>query len=108
MQNAQPNLFTRHDTIFGVCEGLGEDLGFNPLWLRLALPLLLFINPVATLAGYAAAGAIVFATRLLVPNPRPAIARSAGASALPERRAAARHKLETDAENDAEAIAIAA
>lgn len=108
MQTTQPNLFTRHDTIFGVCEGLGEDFGFNPLWLRLALPLLLFFSPVATLAGYAAAGAIVFATRLLVPNPRPADVPLAKADAAPERVAATRDELEAGAENDADAIALAA
>ena len=70
MQTAQPSLFARPDTFFGVCQGIGEDLGFNPNYLRLALPLLLFLYPVATLAGYAAAGAIVFASRWLFPEPR--------------------------------------
>lgn len=79
MPTRQPNLFTRHDTIFGVCEGLGEDLGIHPNILRLTLPLLLFVSPVATIAGYAAAGAIVFATRMLVPNSRPAAAARAPA-----------------------------
>lgn len=79
MQTRQPNLFTRHDTIFGVCEGLGEDLGIHPNILRLAFPLLLFVNPVATIAGYAAAGTVVFATRKLIPNPRPAVSAQATA-----------------------------
>ena len=79
MQTAQPSLFARPDTFFGVCQGIGEDLGFNPNYLRLALPLLLFLYPVATLAGYAAAGAIVFASRWLFPEPR--LASDSGAHA---------------------------
>lgn len=70
MPTAQPNLFTRPDTLFGVCEGLGEDFGFNPTYLRLAMPVLLFFNPVATIAFYLAAGIVVLASRLIFPNPR--------------------------------------
>lgn len=68
MQSGRPNLFTRPDTMFGICQGLGEDLGINPNYLRLALPLPLFLFPVATIAGYAALGVVVFATRWLIPN----------------------------------------
>ncbi len=70
MQTAQPSLLARDDTFFGVCQAIGDDFGFNPNWLRVALPLLLFFHPVATLAGYAAAGVIVFVTRWLYPEPR--------------------------------------
>ena len=71
MQSVQPSVFARDHTFLGVCEAIGEDFGFNPLWLRLVLPVLLFINPAATIGGYLAAGALILATRLLVPNPRP-------------------------------------
>lgn len=70
MPTAQPSLFARDDTFFGVCQAIGDDLGFNPNWLRLALPLLLFFNPSLTLAGYAAAGVIVFVSRWFFPEPR--------------------------------------
>ena len=30
------NPFTREDTLFGICEALGEDFRFNPLLLRIA------------------------------------------------------------------------
>jgi phage shock protein C len=63
------NLFTRDDTFFGICEGLGEDFRFNPLWLRLALTLALFFNPVATIAGYLALGLTVLFSRLIFPAP---------------------------------------
>lgn len=70
MQNDQPSLFARDDTFFGVCQGLGEDFGFNPVWLRMALPVLLYFFPIATLAAYAGAGVVVFATRWIYPEPR--------------------------------------
>lgn len=66
---AKGNLFTRDDTFFGVCQGLGDDLGFNPQWLRAALGVLIFFNPVAVLSGYAGAGVIVLVTRLIYPAP---------------------------------------
>lgn len=59
------NLFTRDDTFFGVCEGLGEDLGFNANWLRALFAAGLLFNPVAVLATYAALGVVVLASRLI-------------------------------------------
>ncbi len=70
MQNSNGNLFTRDDTFFGVCQGLGEDLGINPLYLRLAFPLVLFLYPMQAIVGYAAAGVLVLAVRLIVREPR--------------------------------------
>lgn len=83
MQNERRNLFTRQDTLFGVCEALGQDFGFNPVYLRIALPLLLFFQPVATIAGYFGAGLIVLASRLLAPDPRrPVVEANADAAAI--------------------------
>jgi hypothetical protein len=56
MQTAQPNLFTRPDTFFGVCQGLGEDLRFHPNILRLALAGLFFWSPYIAVAGLRGAG----------------------------------------------------
>ena len=72
MQTEQHNLFTRPDTFFGVCEGLGEDLHIPANLLRMALAGVLFFNPPAAIGAYAAAGAIVLLTRLLFPNPKSA------------------------------------
>lgn len=69
MQGSE-NVLARDDTFFGVCEALGEDFGFNPNWLRVALGVGLLFNPLASVAAYAAAGLIVGFSRLLVPNPR--------------------------------------
>ena len=69
-QTFQPSVFARDDTFFGVCHALGEDFGFNPNYLRAALAVGLFWNPVAMVAAYAGAGLVVAATRWLYPNPR--------------------------------------
>ena len=37
MQESRSNLFTSDDTLFGVCEALGQDFGFNPIYLRVTL-----------------------------------------------------------------------
>ena len=70
MQTFPRNPFTREDTLFGVCEALGEDFRFNPLLLRVAFGAGLFLNPLLAIGGYAAAGVVVLASRLLSPNPR--------------------------------------
>ncbi len=70
MTSENGNLFTRDDTMLGICEGLGEDLGFNPNWLRAALGVGLIWNPFAIVGIYLAMGVVVLATRLVMPNPR--------------------------------------
>ena len=77
MQTSQPSPFARDHTFFGVCEALGEDLGFNPVFLRIAFAIGLFLNPVAALALYAGLGLLVAFTRFVAPNPRPAVATRA-------------------------------
>lgn len=67
MENETTNLFRRRDTFFGICEAVGQDFGFNPLWLRLAFVAPLFFFPVQTFIGYFALGGIVLASRLLFP-----------------------------------------
>ena len=49
----------RNDTILGVCEAIGRDFGFNPLWLRLAFILPLFVAPMAAIGAYLALGVVV-------------------------------------------------
>ena len=56
----------RNDTIFGVCEAIGQDFGFNPIFLRLAFIAPLFFAPYWTFAAYLGLGVLVAATRLLV------------------------------------------
>jgi phage shock protein C len=93
MPSPQPNLLARDDTFFGVCQGLGEDLGFNPLYLRIVFAILVLVNPLAAVGGYVGAGALVLLSRLIFPNPRPASApRRAAASAMVVPPPAAEHK----------------
>ena len=49
----------RNDTILGVCEAIGRDFGFNPLWLRLAFIAPLFFAPTVTIRAYFGLGAVV-------------------------------------------------
>lgn len=84
MTAAKSNLFTRDDTFFGVCQGLGDDLGIPADLIRLALVVPLFFFPVATVIGYLAAGVFVLALRLLLPDPRPAAEVPAQAEPEPE------------------------
>jgi phage shock protein C len=73
MQTETENLFRRRDTFFGICEAVGQDFGFNPLYLRLAFIAPLFFFPVQTFAAYFALGFIVLASRLLFPNKAAAV-----------------------------------
>ncbi|WP_240325534.1 PspC domain-containing protein [Sphingomonas mesophila] len=59
----------RNDTILGVCEAIGQDFGFNPLWLRLAFIAPLFFQPVWTVAAYLLLGAVVALSRYFAPRP---------------------------------------
>ncbi|HMO75842.1 MAG TPA: PspC domain-containing protein [Sphingopyxis sp.] len=67
MQQETTNLFRRRDTIFGICEAVGQDFGFNPLWLRLAFIAPLFFFPVQSFAAYFGLGALVLVSRLAFP-----------------------------------------
>ena len=64
----QPNLLFRNDTILGVCEAIGQDFGFHPNWLRVALALTFYFNPVAVIGTYVALGVLVAVTRWIAPN----------------------------------------
>jgi len=69
MQTAQPFPLARDDTLLGVCQALGEDFGFNPIYLRVALGVALIWNPVAVIGGYLAAAVVMTALRLIVRDP---------------------------------------
>ena len=67
MTNQTP-LPLRNDTILGVCEAIGQDFGFNPLWLRLAFVGTIFFAPMAGMASYLGLGLLVAASRYFAPN----------------------------------------
>jgi phage shock protein PspC (stress-responsive transcriptional regulator) len=72
MQTSQPSLIARDHTLLGVCEAIGEDFGFNPMFLRVPFAALLLLSPIAVIGTYLALGVVVFLTRRISPNPRPA------------------------------------
>lgn len=96
---AQPIPLARDDTLLGVCQSLGEDFGFNPFYLRLALGIALIWNPVLVIGSYLAAALVVTPLRLIVRDPAFAEASAgepASVVAAPE------------GDNDEEALAAAA
>lgn len=60
----------RSYTILGVCEAIGEDFGFNPLFLRVPLAAIVLVSVQWAVAAYLALGAVVLASRLLFPRPK--------------------------------------
>ena len=73
VMQASPTATWGGKNLFGVCAAIGQDLGFNPLWLRLALAISLLFQPVAVLSAYALLGVTVTVSRLLYPNRRSAV-----------------------------------
>jgi phage shock protein PspC (stress-responsive transcriptional regulator) len=71
-QDNQVALPLRNHTILGVCEGIGEDFGFNPVWLRIPLAASVIWNPAVAFGAYFGLGAIVLISRLLFPKPNAA------------------------------------
>jgi len=60
----------RQHTIFGVCEGIGEDFGFNPIFLRVPLAASVLWSPLYAISAYLELGVFVLASRLLFPRPK--------------------------------------
>ncbi|QNM82976.1 PspC domain-containing protein [Sphingomonas sabuli] len=61
----------RSDTLLGICEAVGQELGFNPNWLRVAFSALLLWNPTVIVAAYLGLGVVVFAARRLLRDRKP-------------------------------------
>ena len=57
----------RPHTILGVCEALGDDFGFNPLYLRIAFAAGLFFSATWVIAAYLGLGAIIAVSRWVAP-----------------------------------------
>jgi len=58
----------RNDTILGVCEGIGEDFGFNANWLRLVFASTFYFAPLLVVGSYVGLGLLVAATRYFAPK----------------------------------------
>ncbi len=82
MKRLSASPLARRDTLLGVCQALGDDFGFNPIYLRVALALLLIWNPVVVAGTYAAAAVVITIVYCLFPDPAAtAEAHPAGAAA---------------------------
>lgn len=85
--------FGRSDTMLGICEAVGRDLGFHPNWLRAGLGMSLMFNPVLVISIYLGLGVAVLASRLVFPTPRAATASAARTIEAPA--VAARNDVDT-------------
>lgn len=83
IQEPEPALPLRSDTILGVCAAIGEDFGFNPLWLRLVFAGMFYFNPLMVIGTYLALGAGVAFARWLYPVPATAAPQPAMQPASP-------------------------
>ncbi len=82
-QDNQVALPLRSHTILGVCEAIGEDFGFNPVFLRVPLAASVIVSPTWAIATYFLLGAIVLVSRWLFPKAKPAMAGSEVVSEQP-------------------------
>ena len=69
-QEKQVALPLRSHTILGVCEAIGEDFGFNPVYLRVPFAASVLVSPFWAIATYFALGAVVLLSRLVFPSPK--------------------------------------
>ena len=67
-QDRETPLPLRAHTIFGVCEAIGEDFGFNPAWLRIPFAASVLVSPTMAIAAYLALGIVVLGSRLVFPK----------------------------------------
>jgi phage shock protein PspC (stress-responsive transcriptional regulator) len=76
----------RSHTILGVCEAIGEDFGFNPVFLRIPLAASVIWNPLVSVVAYFTLGAAVLASRLLFPKNAVEAEAKVGAAPANEQR----------------------
>jgi phage shock protein PspC (stress-responsive transcriptional regulator) len=74
MQKYEPSLFARSDTMFGVCQALGEDFGVSPTWFRIGFASAVIFNVELAIGAYVAVGLVVAMIRLLYRTPRKLVA----------------------------------
>ena len=59
------NVFFRNDTLFGTCQAIGEDFGFNPNWIRVPLASSVVLNPFIAVGVYLALSLLVLVSRTI-------------------------------------------
>lgn len=68
MQFTRNSLSLRSDTMFGVCEALGQDFGISANWFRVAFAFAVIYNLEYAVIAYAGVGALVLLSRLIYPS----------------------------------------
>ena len=68
---SEGSIIARDDTLLGICFAIGQDFGFNPLYLRILFAAVLFWSPTGAVGLYAVLGAIVALSRWIAPDPAP-------------------------------------
>lgn len=68
MQFSRNSLSLRSDTMFGVCEALGQDLGISANWFRIAFAVGVIFNLEYAVLAYIGVGALVLVSRLVYPS----------------------------------------
>ena len=104
MQDSYRNPLTREDTLLGICQAIGDDFGFNPIYLRVALAVSLLWNPTAVFVTYLALGAAVLISRFVAPNPK----RTTRAAAEAAPKADERTLVSADNSENEDDLAVAA
>lgn len=99
MEDREPNLLTRDDTFFGVCQAIEEDFGIPSNLLRVAFGVPVILFPMQVLTVYFGLGAVVLLSRLLAPRPR----RKAAVQAIRTQELQPQVPL---SENDADQLAL--
>ena len=65
------------DRLFGICQAVGDSLGFNPVFLRVGLIGILFFSPALMVGAYLGLGIVVGGSHLLFPKPNQPEAQTA-------------------------------
>ena len=71
----------RPDSLFGICQAVGDALGFNAFFLRIGLIGILFFSPALMVGAYLGLGLVVGASHLLFPKPEQSEPRTADQAA---------------------------
>ena len=68
MQFTRNSLSLRSDTMFGVCEALGQDFGISANWFRVGFAFAVIYNLEYAVLAYLGIGALVLVSRLVYPG----------------------------------------
>jgi phage shock protein PspC (stress-responsive transcriptional regulator) len=79
---SKTNVFLRNDTIFGTCQAIGDDFGFNANWLRVPLAAAMFLSPMGAVLFYLGLSLVVLLSRLVFKPEAAAVAEAVTARAV--------------------------